>query len=693
MVTGADSISGTTAMRLQRGRDANGGRCVIGHAVDPAMIVVFVVLASLILDVTDHQAAFFVVVAADVATECGLWMGPSQIKDLEAHGYGLGMYTGRLIKKGTQMSREVAIPVFDYDEETFDDTPLREYVWPGEAYKPLVLESDQGMALFLPGLAGIAPCTSNNYNLELIHPRDEHLMFDLDDSVEDAESNKSDINNAAYDVQRMRDPTAGAFSRMHARNFRAIRDIQPGEELVVECSDDDFDGSTHSLNKYDPNNEKIFCLDNKVELRPSSSKPKIGDGVFAKRLLSENEIVLSSPAVPIHRSVLDMNHFRPPGKQLVINYCYGHPDSDLLWLPYGPIFNGINHADNIQQANVKVQWHHDSTDTGHYNQKDIAELSGRKQYHHPELLMFSPERVANTHGKGLVIDVVATRPIGPNDELFLDYGQAWRDAWSEHVAKIEAFPMSSKDEEYVPAMLYNKQHVNDTIRTITEQRHDPYPWNLITACRFERDWIDDENAKNYEMIQYHSWHEQTEHRSCLLPCMILERIEGDSDGHEDSGQSPKVTYSAKLIDKQHDNINIEWECHIFKRFEYIYTDIPRESIEFVEKVYRSDIFMVGAFRHPIQVPDGMYPDHWLKSNTTTTSKRTSTISPKSILRGSRSSDSSVDDSTKTAPIPQNATRAEKQVEESFKRKKRSEPLFDREEMMRKKMEPSSKEEL
>mmetsp|Transcript_51055 Transcript_51055/g.123179 ORF Transcript_51055/g.123179 Transcript_51055/m.123179 type:complete len:725 (+) Transcript_51055:170-2344(+) len=694
--SGSTRIKSSTLLHIRRELRRLRFQSIVG-------LVVAIGLSIAILDIS--AVGVDAAAADDGETTCGLWMGPSSIKDIEDHGYGLGMYTGRFLPAGSLTSREIAIPFFDYDEQTFDDTPLREYVWNGEGYKPLVLESNQGMEMFIPGLAGIAPCTSNNFNLELVHPQDLQLTFDDMDLIDGEDSvmtnnNIHDINNYAggYDVHRSHDATAGSFSRYHIRQFRAVRDIHPGEELVVECSDDDFDGSTHALNKYDPSNSKTFCLDDKVELKKLSSKPKIGDGVFAKRLLSENEIVLSSPAVPIHKSVLDIKTFSPPGKQLIMNYCYGHPDSDLLWLPYGPIFNGINHADDPLSANVKVQWHHDSTDNdGHYDPQQLEELSRRKQYHHPELLSYTVDRVSDTHGKGLVMDLVATRPIGPDEELFLDYGPSWRKSWSEFETKwrtdvVESpFPnIQSQLHEYVPAMLYNIQHSKDKLRTISEQRHEPYPRNLITACRFERDWIDDEYAQDYDLIQYHSWYEQTEHMSCLLPCMILERIQGDDDN---------ISYTAKLIDKQHDNINIEWECHIFKRFEYIYTDIPRQSIEFIEKVYKSDPFMVGAFRHPIQVPDGMYPDHWLRPNTTTTTSATASPvpSPKSILRGRRAAAIATDSvpaaTTTSAPNPQNATAEERLIEESFKRKKRPEPLFDREEMKRKKLASSAAEEL
>ena len=46
--------------------------------------------------------------------ECGLWLGPSHWKDAAEHGYGLGMYTGKFIAKGTLMDSKPFVPLFDF---------------------------------------------------------------------------------------------------------------------------------------------------------------------------------------------------------------------------------------------------------------------------------------------------------------------------------------------------------------------------------------------------------------------------------------------------------------------------------------------------------------------------------------------------------------------------------------------------
>jgi hypothetical protein len=238
-------------------------------------------------------------------------------------------------------------------------------------------------------------------------------------------------------ARRPTDPTTGSFIYYRIRLFRAVRDIQAGEELTMECSDDSFDASSWDGDLMTYSAAKHTCLDDKIESKPSTI-PSVGQGVFAKRTLAANSVVITSTAVSVHRRLLAIpDSHKPPRKivhQLLINYCIGHPDSDRLWLPYVPWINSIIHyAPPVIEAvtipttpNVKLVWHKQDPTL------DNSQVARRQQYHHPELLEFSPERVATTHGKHLVLDVVALRDIHQGEELLLDYRSAWTDAWKKH---------------------------------------------------------------------------------------------------------------------------------------------------------------------------------------------------------------------------------------------------------------------
>ena len=534
--------------------------------------------------------------------ECGLWLGPSIIKDEAAHGFGLGMYTGKFIPKDTKMHAEVLVPVYDYEDDRHP--PLREYLWSAEPLRKVVLESLESTLIFVPGLGSIAPCTQVNFNLEQVH----NLQYN------------------DYGVIRSSNGTAGAFSYWNNTMFTAVRDIQPGEELVVECSDDDFDPSDYPKQKFDPKDNTQICLDDKLEERRSNVH---GKGLFAKKDLAKNTVLTSSPMTPIHRSelymgetfdtdeegqLIDSSSFTVRRHQLLLNYCYGQEDSDLLWLPHGPLVNAINHSPN-KSPNAKVQWHtgdgEEAIEVKVNSKKGVdyqhnANLARRAQFHHPELLEAYFEEVANVHGKGLVMDIVSIRDIQADEEILIDYGSAWEKAFKEHSAKWQQEDWDNP--KYMSPQIANEQYAKKTVRTLHEQHKKPYARNLQTACYFGGDWwLDDEgvdDADNDPVI-YESWNNQPDRdKVCLIPCHVLERTKDE--------KTDKITYTVKLIDMAEENISIDWDCHIYKKFEYIYEDVPRRGITFVDKPHYSDSWLLQSFRHEIGMPDSMYPDVWKK---------------------------------------------------------------------------------
>jgi len=565
---------------------------------------------------------------------CGLWLGPSPIKAHEEHGFGLGMFTGKTIAKGDTMPAELLVPIYDWDYD--DHPPLREYVWEAleGSLSDMVLESLESMLMFVPGLASIAPCTSVNFNLKLDHT---------------VSYNDRGVNR--YDPTT---PTAGAFSYRSIAMFTAVRDILPGEELVVECEEDDFDPDLIPRKPF--RDETSFCLDNTLEEQLS---PIHGKGLFSKRnIVDIDTILLSTPMTPIHRDELKMENKRT---QLLLNYCYGHPDSVLLWLPYGPLINSLNHSPS-RRPNARVQWRSlgnaeidDDDDDAHSagssqiiqdddNYADATDhddiydemLSQRKQFHHPELLETLPEEVAKLHGKGLVMDLVSTRAIAAGEEVVIDYGDFWVTAWESHQAqwseKKGPGDHNNAHPELKSAHVYNMLTQDFKIHTITEQHHKPYPPNLQTACYFEIEWVGDADFQE-DVMAYESWNNQDDHFQCLLPCIIMDRNNGeetddrmvvDDDNfdddlyaetleRDDDGVSINTRYTAKLIDSHEENVAVDWNCHLYKDFEYIYTDIPREGIIFVEKPHQSDVWLPDAFRQPIG-GNNMFPHIWKKKN-------------------------------------------------------------------------------
>lgn len=508
---------------------------------------------------------------------CGLWLGPSPIKKAENHGFGLGMFTGRPIPKGSTVESiyggaEILLPLYGYISLYDDHPPLREYVWDESIMPEIAVEYPHGVTgSFIPGLAAIVPCTSLNYNLKLT-------------GTGKVDTTRDSVLSDSGEVHRSTHATSGSFSYRQNVTFTAVRDIVPGEELTIFCEEDSFDGGAYFLSRFNSNDDAVVCLDN--NLRVDDSKISgAGRGVFAKRKLSKDSVVISSPMIPIHRKEMEIDDDDVNMKQLMLNYCYGHPESDLLLLPYGPTVNYLNHS---PKPNAILRWH--SPEEGK------PELDRRQQHHHPELLLLPGEEVAVTHGMGLMIDIVALRDIQADEEVVLDYGASWSGAWEAHVTKYKL----DKETRYASAPDYIKAvgGENIVVRTEKEQRIQPYPSTIETFCFYS---VHPKHAEKNQ-IEFFSWKDDKAH-DCFRPCQILERYEG-------SGIRDKAAFDYTVKVVPGDNKRIIESCLIHRT--YVISGIPHNAIKLVDSPYTTDAFQKKAFRKELGVPDSFYPDAWMK---------------------------------------------------------------------------------
>ena len=82
----------------------------------------------------------------------------------------------------------------------------------------------------------------------------------------------------------------------------------------------------------------------------------------------------------------------------------------------------------------------------------------------------------------IILEVVALRDLRPGEELFLDYGEAWQQAWDEHQAKW--VPPPGADEYIYP------EDMDDTapLRTVVEQEKEPYPKSVKVRKSLDYVW-------------------------------------------------------------------------------------------------------------------------------------------------------------------------------------------------------------
>ena len=73
--------------------------------------------------------------------ECEMFMGPSLLKEAVEQGYGMGMFTGKMLFEGQVLEsmEEVLLPIYDSATLDEDHPPLREYLWPGNMLPELAL--------------------------------------------------------------------------------------------------------------------------------------------------------------------------------------------------------------------------------------------------------------------------------------------------------------------------------------------------------------------------------------------------------------------------------------------------------------------------------------------------------------------------------------------------------------------------
>mmetsp|Transcript_30420 Transcript_30420/g.90794 ORF Transcript_30420/g.90794 Transcript_30420/m.90794 type:complete len:758 (-) Transcript_30420:287-2560(-) len=396
-----------------------------------------------------------------------------------------------------------------------------------------------------------------------------------------------------------------------------------------------------------------MCVDT-VRPGPSAIR-QAGRGGFAARPVAEGEIVLPLPLLHVNRTLLDMRALRPDpefegrllkgkdvvGRQLLLNYCYGHKDSSVLLLPYSTGSANINHAPTGDGANVKLRWHvPTSTSTeGEEDDTDDEEEKGVGAFHHPEWLDLDASDIFTKMKTGLLMELVATRPIDEGEELLLDYGKDWSDAWNEHVRdwpskgphgygnpeknRPYGYPHELNEDKFSPV----KTHAEQTGDEDDDDAGDPYPPNVATACFYNA--VDEGHPLSPNALRRRIPVDPSDpsrgivtaikipwdgegmgelSHPTLRPCSIVSREERVNDRDERNVGRRSVSFeTTELV---YTALMEPWEGDIPDDERHVVYDMPRDGIALVDRSYSSDQHLGGAFRQEIGVPDGVFPEAW-----------------------------------------------------------------------------------
>eukprot|EP00804_Cyclotella_cryptica_P030083 CCRYP_020715-RA/>CCRYP_020715-RA protein AED:0.33 eAED:0.33 QI:0/0.66/0.5/1/0.66/0.5/4/413/753 len=352
------------------------------------------------------------------------------------------------------------------------------------------------------------------------------------------------------------------------------------------------------------------CVDNIVP--GNSTIPHAGRGAFATRFIPRGSLVAPAPLVHItDKSALIMyNETRDRnGKliknekeilttQIIRNYMFGHPNSSVVLFPYSHHVAYINH--HSTEFNARLQW-----------AKNFS-------FHNEDWLYKDVTFLDQQWRAGLMLEFIATRDIKEGEEILIDYGKDWQNAWDTHVKQwtqvdpekdfnnythlTKFSAMNAAKAIYRRAEFYKSD--NAPIKTVAEQETDPYPRNVVFKCRVDVD-IGIGNytyAPETTPVYKRKWITKdlnVGHKKSRR-CNVIERLDASSDyyGYDDH----PFMYTVEISNVRKNQ---------GKRENHVITGVPFRAIDIVDEKYSSDMFLKNAFRHEMGLPDGLWPKAWM----------------------------------------------------------------------------------
>ncbi len=230
-----------------------------------------------------------------------------------------------------------------------------------------------------------------------------------------------------------------------------LNDHHPAATVDEELHGDEDDDKPHDWNVkslewlYDNG----VCLSSGKLWIGSSNIAHAGRAVFSTDGIAKGEVVLTTPLIALRRDDFIIYKSNPKaenerdtvdkstviGEELLLNYAYGDPDSPMLLVPNAPMANFINHGGQ-EHANVQIRWPKAGSKTARlfewaYNREKEDIYDEDFVSNNPNAwLQDHPIDVMEKSGK-LAFEYVALRNIEPDEEILIDYGPLWNDAWYE----------------------------------------------------------------------------------------------------------------------------------------------------------------------------------------------------------------------------------------------------------------------
>jgi hypothetical protein len=231
----------------------------------------------------------------------------------------------------------------------------------------------------------------------------------------------------------------------------------------------------------------------------------------------------------------------------------------------------------------------------------------------PEWLSQPVDSWINEIHVGLAFSYVAIRDISPGEEVLLDYGPEWEEAWNRHVntwrppagskAYVASYELNDPDVVLTTARegLYPEKYVRqecfdfyrELLGSLAPGPSDVYPCRAV-----ERYWRDGEYRYLVELyLRDHDWSPDK-----LVVANEREDRDGDDDEDDRSDDENGKEGSGRGSRKPDQCSEILFE---------VLFDAPRDAFWFTDVPYSRDMAQPWAFRHPIGIPDDLLPPAWL----------------------------------------------------------------------------------
>jgi hypothetical protein len=442
-----------------------------------------------------------------------------------------------------------------------------------------------------------------------------------------------------------------------SRNMHAIPQTDPpGDAGVVDWLLQQTGGSgmihyNASIRDSDWLHEHGRCMDN---IRDGISRiPHAGRGAFARRALAKGTIVAPAPLIQIpDRSVFTIydkkrttsnsndggddggeamyelvaDHDKPVHHQLLLNYCFGHGESSLLLCPYGLMTSHINH--DATNPNTKVIW---ATDD---------------QMAHPEWRKKPIEKWGIEEKAGLSFNFVALRNIEQDEEITINYGSEWEEAWLKHLRsyyqndegnekavhnnRIARSSRDTIDKHRVPAFELNKL-LDMKLQTMEEGDYEseglrlfcrkPYlEWSSTATSVVNKNdgttLLVRSTTKTNKTIKlkrkkYTDWSNNE-----VYPCRIRNRYRptrttGDASETNDNHD---YRYFIEVFERSDEILPLEVAHNTNNTTkDYVWAvlfDAPRDAFYFEDQKNHRHHHQAWSFRHEMRIPDDMFPYVW-----------------------------------------------------------------------------------